>query len=840
MKYGNVLFLFAIILPSFSTAVPSHDSHTTYLQKRQGPSTTDPTSTPPPSSKPADLSGMPSRPPGSQKEKESSGGKESLLGTEHADSREGKNSTGSLGPGIPKSKMANKAPDISGLGPISIAPPAGSVGDATLTRPSGDNTTKPEGSKDLGNEEDEDEGAPGGTNIGDALNKTIGGAMNKSSSASLQVLQKILNHTLSTLPGLENLSDQVEKMMAGQLEDAIEKAQNTSDSPGSRTDVQEGFEGSANATTNKTVSIQAPVEMNGTDSQGKACETYGYITLSATTLTTLSGLFQSLVKLEKTVSQDGSKKALTILQKARAQVSFTMFSVIKLTATPAVTNCHVPPSETTFSTQIQANVSMCAEMITKVERDLKAGKTTASKSTELGIDASLGVNSTLNSTVGNIGSNSTDAAGSAGSNTSPILTSGAADNTTSPGGLSTSSVGATAAPGDQKESSTDGGLPMNNTGSTGTPGDAGLGDSAPNDRSSSTATDAVSSPGGGSSSSFNMDQFAEVKASFAAAVQVTTGLITSKPSQGKQGVHIGATFDSQVNVNIKSRVSVSSTVIDHFLDRVNGGSGAQAHDALRNPQIQQNDGMNILQQVGGGVFGSMFTGISGSAASDSASYPGGATSPDSTGPSATNPGSTGSSATSPSSSSYPGESPQPGGVGSGSTPTSNSPNSTGGSGNGPAGYPTGTDTSPGSGLSGGQDLTGTGGGPSSGPGMNSTGPALGGSSDSSMGNDAGSGSGPGSSGGSGSSGPGSSGGSGSSGPGSSGGSGSSGPGSSGGSGFGSSGGSGLGSSGGMSGGGANGNCVCQPDSSTHLRIRSLEAQLERVHRVMHKRGLTEL
>ncbi|POV98592.1 hypothetical protein PSTT_14293, partial [Puccinia striiformis] len=804
MKYGNVLFLFAIILPSFSTAVPSHDSHTTYLQKRQGPSTTDPTSTPPPSSKPADLSGMPSRPPGSQKEKESSGGKESLLGTEHADSREGKNSTGSLGPGIPKSKMANKAPDISGLGPISIAPPAGSVGDATLTRPSGDNTTKPEGSKDLGNEEDEDEGAPGGTNIDDALNKTIGGAMNKSSSASLQVLQKILNHTLSTLPGLENLSDQVEKMMAGQLEDAIEKAQNTSVERTSKR-------------ASKALQMQP---------QTKLLRIHH---LSATTLTTLSGLFQSLVKLEKTVSQDGSKKALTILQKARAQVSFTMFSVIKLTATPAVTNCHVPPSETTFSTQIQANVSMCAEMITKVERDLKAGKTTASKSTELGIDASLGVNSTLNSTVGNIGSNSTDAAGSAGSNTSPILTSGAADNTTSPGGLSTSSVGATAAPGDQKESSTDGGLPMNNTGSTGTPGDAGLGDSAPNDRSSSTATDAVSSPGGGSSSSFNMDQFAEVKASFAAAVQVTTGLITSKPSQGKQGVHIGATFDSQVNVNIKSRVSVSSTVIDHFLDRVNGGSGAQAHDALRNPQIQQNDGMNILQQVGGGVFGSMFTGISGSAASDSASYPGGATSPDSTGPSATNPGSTGSSATSPSSSSYPGESPQPGGVGSGSTPTSNSPNSTGGSGNGPAGYPTGTDTSPGSGLSGGQDLTGTGGGPSSGPGMNSTGPALGGSSDSSMGNDAGSGSGPGLSGGSGSSG-----------PGSSGGSGSSGPGSSGGSGFGSSGGSGLGSSGGMSGGGANGNCVCQPDSSTHLRIRSLEAQLERVHRVMHKRGLTEL
>ncbi|KAA1090818.1 hypothetical protein PGT21_014578 [Puccinia graminis f. sp. tritici] len=130
--------------------------------------------------------------------------------------------------------------------------------------------------------------------------------MNKTSDASLQLLQKILNHTLSTLPGLENLSDQVERMMAGELEDAVEKTQDAPDSPGSRTDVQQGIQGSANATANKTVSITAPVEMNGTDSQGRACETYGYITLSATTLTTLSTLFQSLVKLEKTVSKDGN------------------------------------------------------------------------------------------------------------------------------------------------------------------------------------------------------------------------------------------------------------------------------------------------------------------------------------------------------------------------------------------------------------------------------------------------------------------------------------------------------------------------------------------------------
>jgi hypothetical protein len=227
---------------------------------------------------------------------------------------------------------------------------------------------------------------------------------------------------------------------------------------------------------------------------------YGYVTLSATTLTTLSSLFQSLVKLEKTVSQDGSKTSLTILQKARAQVSFTMFSVIKLTATPAVTTCHVPPSQTTFSTQIQANVSMCAEMLTKVEHDLKAGKTTVSKSADLGIDASLGANSTLNSTVGPGSTTPGELAG--GRSGSADKGTGDSGSVVNPLGDRAKKPGGSDFPGNTTSVSPDGTMPKSGA----SLGGGDLGGSPPNDDSSPTPTDASSAGGADQSTSF-----AEVK-----------------------------------------------------------------------------------------------------------------------------------------------------------------------------------------------------------------------------------------------------------------------------------------------------------------------------------------
>ncbi|KAA1110272.1 hypothetical protein PGT21_016531 [Puccinia graminis f. sp. tritici] len=84
-------------------------------------------------------------------------------------------------------------------------------------------------------------------------------------------------------------------------------------------------------------------------------------------------------------------------------------------------------------------------------------------------------------------------------------------------------------------------------------GAGNLGGSPPNfDSSSSGGGDDVSS-------SSQVDEFAEVKASFAAAVavQVTTGLVTSKPSEGKQGMGILQDIGGSVFGNIFSSISGS-------------------------------------------------------------------------------------------------------------------------------------------------------------------------------------------------------------------------------------------------------------------------------------------
>ncbi|WAQ83288.1 hypothetical protein PtA15_3A657 [Puccinia triticina] len=834
MKFGSAIFLLVVIQPFFSAAAPHHDLRINNLHKRQGSTSKDATISPLPG-RHSDSEKL-----GSDEGKRTKGSPDlkggvtspGAVGADLTNALPRPNALGGNGAWEPGGKKPNNTASTGAVGAdLTDTFPHGSpaLGGDGAWRPDDNNLNNPGGTTDDATGGDQN-GTPGGPT--DDTNQGGGDALNKTSSASLQLLQKILNHTLSTLPGLEKLSDQVEKMMAGQLEDAMEKAQDTPDSPGSRTDVQQGIQGSFNATANKTVSITAPVEMNGTDSQGKACETYGYVTLSATTLTTLSGLFQSLVKLEKTVSKDGSKKSLTILQQARAQVSFTMFSVIKLTAQPAVTNCHVPPSQTTFSTQIQANVSMCAEMLTKVERDLKSGKTAASKSTNVGIDASLGANATLSTKTGDIGSSPGELAGGgsggadkdAGASGDNISLLG--DKTKSPDGFPPSSNNTTDSTPNPTKVSPDSASPEAATSLRG--GD--LGGSSPNTDES---TKADASSGGGSdsdgSSSSEVDQFAEVKASFAAAVQVTTGLVTSKPSQGKQGIHIGASVDAQVNVNIKSRVSVRSSVIDNFLDSVNGGSGGQEHDSLQNPKIQQQDGMGILQDIAGSAFGSLFSSFSGS--SDGGSFfhsffdgsassgSSGTGSGEGSGTGGT--GSNGGSADSPDStgsSSYPGSS-STSGPGSTEGTTDSPADSTGSS-----SYPGSTGkngtmvdadgSGPGSsgGGDGGSGLGGTGSGPSADTG-GVTGSGLGGGSSGSAGDPGGSG----------------------------GGSGLGGIGGGSGSGLGGmGGGSGPGSSGGMSGGGGGDGCACKTDSSTHLRIRSLEDQLSHVHRIMHKRGLTEL
>ncbi|KAA1128649.1 hypothetical protein PGTUg99_019703 [Puccinia graminis f. sp. tritici] len=204
MKFGGAILVLVSILPSFLAAVPHGDIRTTYLQKRQGFTSGDLTTTPSPSlTKSASVSP----------------GRNGFLGTEESGSQEANDANGS-----PESK-GKKTPLIdAGLHLTSIPPSTGWGGD--LTRDGDRNPANP-GRITEGDDQHVSANNAVDENTGDDMNKVTGDAMNKTSGASLQLLQKILNHTLSTLPGLENLSDQVERMMAGELEDAVEKTQDT-------------------------------------------------------------------------------------------------------------------------------------------------------------------------------------------------------------------------------------------------------------------------------------------------------------------------------------------------------------------------------------------------------------------------------------------------------------------------------------------------------------------------------------------------------------------------------------------------------------------------------------
>jgi hypothetical protein len=195
MKLGGALFLFAIILPSFSTAVPLHDSHVTYLQKRAEPL------------------GPPSKPGRSAEDAGDSGGRGSLLGTQQAYNATGKNDTGLLG--------TEKSSTLGGAGDTGSE--KGLLGTQQTYNATGMNDTSLLGTQHAYNASGMNDTSLLGTHDSGA----VGGAKNPTGSSSLQLLQQILNHTLSTLPGLEKLSAQVEKLMAGQLEDAVEKAQGT-------------------------------------------------------------------------------------------------------------------------------------------------------------------------------------------------------------------------------------------------------------------------------------------------------------------------------------------------------------------------------------------------------------------------------------------------------------------------------------------------------------------------------------------------------------------------------------------------------------------------------------
>lgn len=126
-----------------------------------------------------------------------------------------------------------------------------------------------------------------------------------------------------------------------------------------------------------------------------------YVTLSATSLTTLSGLFLAMRDLEQVVSQDGSERYTKVCEQIKGAISFSMLSVIKICATPEVTECRVAPSETVFSSRIQANMTLIGQMIAQLKENVD-GSSSLDVNATLGIGANATVQNNVTQTVGQI------------------------------------------------------------------------------------------------------------------------------------------------------------------------------------------------------------------------------------------------------------------------------------------------------------------------------------------------------------------------------------------------------------------------------------------------------
>ncbi|EGG05790.1 uncharacterized protein MELLADRAFT_63842 [Melampsora larici-populina 98AG31] len=182
-----------------------------------------------------------------------------------------------------------------------------------------------------------------------------------------QMLEHALNATLATLPGLEGVADEIQKLVSAQMnslenQTAIPDLQNAGDSINKTSGVSIGGSASANVTQN----VSGEGEMQGRYANGTRCE----------------GLFVAMRTLEESVSKDATEKTTKLVEKIKGCISYSMLSVIKIVATPEVTKCKVAPAQTVFSSRIESNMTLIAEMIAELKQNNDG-------------DSSLTVNNTL-------------------------------------------------------------------------------------------------------------------------------------------------------------------------------------------------------------------------------------------------------------------------------------------------------------------------------------------------------------------------------------------------------------------------------------------------------------
>ncbi|KAH9825210.1 hypothetical protein DFH28DRAFT_19371 [Melampsora americana] len=487
-----------------------------------------------------------------------------------------------------------------------------------------------------------------------------------------QMLENALNATLATLPGLENVADEVQRLVSAQVDNlenqtTVPELQNAGDSINKTA----GLSINGSASNNVTQSVTGEGEMQGHYANGTKCEAQAYVTLSATSLTTLSGLFVAMRTLEETVSKDGTQKTTTLVEKIKACISYSMLSVIKIVATPEVTQCKVAPAQTVFSSRVESNMTLIGQMIAQLKQSSN-GQSSLTLNNTLGVNANstvqanvtkttrkpcktshrlqggksgilgnparnITVNSPLNSSTGE--AQYIQGLGNSPSNSSTGEAQYIQGLGNSPSNSSTGEAQYIQGLGDSPSSSNTGGAQFTQ-GTSGNPtllqkrnattfssvGPA-LYRSAPNNMSSvgpalyrngtsngsSIPSNGNSTLSGGYNSAFDVSSWSsdddencdptlppidddttnhegsiphqqknqaiqEVEKCYNATIPAVTGVINSNPMDGPTGIHLGKSSQAKIKVNVASYVTIKSPIIYNFITQVNGGSGARTDD----------------------------------------------------------------------------------------------------------------------------------------------------------------------------------------------------------------------------------------------------------------------
>ncbi|CAH7675438.1 expressed protein [Phakopsora pachyrhizi] len=628
------------------------------------------------------------------------------------------------------------------------------------------------------------------------LSNSTSGISNNLAVELLKKLESILNTTIDSLPGLKDYAQEIKQLVSQQTEDLDKMATyQTGFSPGQSEKAISATNISGSIETNKTKTYGKEVALKGKLANGSSCDTEGYLTLSATSLSTLSGFFSVVQEYSSSVNQKGTEVNVTMVQKIQAQISYCMVSVVKITITPMVSQCVVPPSETVFSSEIRSNMTLIGEMIKSLRINQQG--VSLNQTAGLGIEANSTLTDSYGRTIGLPNTNlpqKKDCKNGYKNKPGFFDQNGNLTNITGTGpamirdpttGQVINSTGLKSHFWDDK------GNPVN---VTATDSDA---ECLPEENQEKNPADIASST-----------QLEKIQKSYEAAKVTTVGLRTSKPSEGPQGVHLGHSKEESINVNVKSVININNYYIDYFITNTNGGTAAYDGNGRSFNNGGDSGGGNYPGSGQSGGSNYPGSGQSGSEQSGGGNYPGSGQTGGSNYPGS---GQNGDS-------NYPG-SGQTGGSnypGSGQTGGGNYPGSEqSGGGNYPGSGQSGGSNYPGSGQTGGGNYPGSeqsGGGNYPGGIQNTTYPDGGNPGKSDNSSDPGGGGGYPSS------------------PGSEGGI-KNPPESSGGDKY---------PTGGGPGGGGSNQCQCPPNHETELKIRSLASQIESVHRVMRKRGITDL